>query len=48
MILVYVDQITERVSSIPESEYRKAFNKWTGIMQTSIKYQGHYLENLIE
>ena len=30
-----IDQITEKVSSIPESEYRKTFNKWIGIMQNS-------------
>ena len=30
-----IEQITEKVSSIHEFEYRKAFNKWIGIMQIS-------------
>ena len=33
-------EITVIVSEIPEFEYRNDFNKWIGIMQTSIKYQG--------
>ena len=42
------DQITEIVSSIPESEYRKTFNKWIERMQYCVKYQGHYFEHLIK
>ena len=41
-------QITEIVSSIPESEYRKTFNKWLERMQYCIKYEGHYFEHLIK
>ena len=41
------DQITEIVSSILESEYRKTFNKWIKRMQYCIKYQRHYFEHLI-
>ena len=42
------DQITEIVSSIPESEYRKTFNKWIERMQYCVKYQGHHSEHLIK
>ena len=41
-------QITEIVSSIHESEYRKTFNKWIERMRYCIKYEGHYFEHLIK
>lgn len=41
-------QITEIVSSIPEKEYRKTFDKWLERMECCIKNKGHYFEHLLK
>ena len=41
-------QITEIVSSIPEKEYRKTFEKWLERMECCIKNKGHYFEHLLK
>jgi [histone H3]-lysine36 N-dimethyltransferase SETMAR len=41
-------QITEIVTSIPEKEYRKTFEKWLDRMECCIKNEGHYFEHLIK
>jgi histone-lysine N-methyltransferase SETMAR len=41
-------EITEIVSSIPEKEYRKTFDKWLERMECCIKNKGHYFEHLLK
>lgn len=41
-------KITEIVSSIPEKEYLKTFEKWNERMELCIKYEGHYFEHLLK
>lgn len=42
------EEITKIVSSIPEKEYKKTFDKWIERMEYCIKNKGDYFEHLIK